>query len=221
MGEVMVVVARSPGLAEEMVDFLNERGPALGELIGWKWPETFRWWIRGDRRIGNKISSFHGMARVADQSVFKWAAMEIGRRQKAFPGLLGGGENFDARFDEAVPYVRYGDFESWPVLGPEHAHLARRDPRLKWTRVRGNGVTYDPEDVIHHVGYGHPQFMELLAESQKEAGFGPDTPHEDITPEAWDLSREIHRRKMRPFLAESLRPLRRAMTKIAREWRER
>ena len=212
MGEVMVVVARSAGMAERMYGFLNASGELLAKACGQDLVP--QWWVK-ERRVGNKFTGFRGIGRCMDYAAFRWAAIQVGRRQTSFP--------LDGRryvFRQGVPYVRYGDYESWPVIAPAFRKFLPRKDREKadWLMTDRYGCSLDAKHSYLYLIHEDPDWMARLAEAQKELGI-EKPPETDEEREKFWQAKLLSEEKARPWCEERIAPLRKAIVEMDRSWR--
>ena len=198
-----------------MAEFLDKHTPELCELL--REPErTKPYWGSGEwfYTEGVKLTSNHthhqAMWRVADFSMQRFAALRVGRKQKSFPDL----SPTIPKLSVAVPYIKYGDFDPWPVLSPKVRktlpELRKRKlaKDLKWCYMKSNGFYEDSGRAWLHLSWicPHELYDEIMAEVRKlgiEAG-----------PEAWDKKEEL----AKPWLKRVTKPLNSFMTNLSIEW---
>jgi len=214
MGEVMVVVARGPRLAQKMCTFINERAKRIADAIGYKYP--FTWWIESSARLNDSFTHHRGIGRVMDLACMRWAALKVGRRQKSFPLNAEG----HMKFDEPLAYTRYGDFESWPVFPPEQHKLVDvlDGTLLRWCRVTDTGCHFKARDAALYIAHECADWSELLKQAMLEVGFDSDS--RDFDHNLYMKARARQEELMEPWLEERLTPLREVMVEVNQEWNE-
>jgi len=112
MGATISVVCRSEALATKLLNVINENIKDCAKIALSE--EEFNNFYHDEflcyekNTLGIKISSASGSAYELLIAIVRWAAIKGGRKQKSFPEV--------GKFDVAVPYTRYDDFENWPIL---------------------------------------------------------------------------------------------------------
>lgn len=218
MGEVMVTVCRSQKLAAKMTAFLEnamkelapilDAGPYLGrsctEWEGWYWqaPGYFTDDTDTGCRIYSNHTHFNGIWRCANFALHRFAALKVGRRRRRFPDGV--------HLSTPVPYIRYGDFENWPVLPPSISLIDLKDPelhsKLEWTFVNENGTHSDPGRAFIYLGIFHPDPKDIYKQASEAV---PEPGHEHR-----DKLEEL----MTPWCTEVIKPLDNFMTKLNEDW---
>ena len=201
----MQTVCRSTKMAEQVAEFINDHNAMLVEASGVEYPNALRVWVYGERRIENKITALRGWGRVIGEAVHRWAAMQVGRRQKSFPF---NGYN-RVKLDELVPYNICG--ESWPVFGPSQYEVRERavtDDRLKDFLVKANGMHLHPEMATLHVGNLNPSYKAM---AKQLTAFARDLCG---TTDYFRELEKIHK----PWIDKAVLPLEAAMTKLDEAW---
>lgn len=196
MGDSMYIPLKNPRLVPRVVTFLDKYTPLAEKEAGLKDIYPY-WWGVGSKVAFEKYSNLMGLDRELIRAVCCFVALKAGRRQASFPVARP-----EVTLSNPVPYIRYADEESWPVLTPDH--WPEEGGSKHWC-VDDLGLRPDVREYTLLRSW----FL-MLSEDYESAKKKYGSPASRTDPEDWSVvDQEI---------AEAVAPLREAMLLISKAW---
>lgn len=236
MGYTLAIRCRSKAERTKMKDFLRINGRSWGVVSGSKAHEhtrevdddlSYDW---GKMALGfDYQSGLWGFEREHTYAVTRWMAIQIGQRKARFSKDV----VHDYKVTEAVPFIVYDGYESWPVFVVETAKEAMKLPKdVRWCAFDNLGMRVGEErynhEALHNAMYDNSAALreklpksEVLTKEIEALGVIPaNISADESTREVWrERRRLIRKRHMKLVVDATWKVLRTEMRRLDKLWK--